>query len=185
MSYATPAELASFLQVPEVDTLSAQMALDAATSRIDAVTRGWRFLPVAATTVSLAGGQRSLRLQRPVTAVASVASTSLGVVTAHAVNVDYELVGSELRWLGCYGWPDNLTVTYSRGMAAVPGDVKDACLQVTALRYGNPSGLESETIDDYTWRRSQTTDADPETQILASLRRAYPTRGLSTPLVRA
>lgn len=185
MAYATTADLASHLQ-QDVDIATANLALDGASARIDSVTRGWRFLPVAPTTVNLRGGSDVLRLQRPVTAVTSVSSTSLGLVTAHAVNVDYEVVGSELRWLGRYVWPQNLSVTYSRGMATVPADIKEACLWLAGLRYTSPTGEGGERIDDYVSpSRPTAPNEDPEERILARVRRTYPSTGLSVPLVRA
>lgn len=190
--FAEPLDLAAFLH-EDADTFLAEddatgaatQALEAATARIQAVTRGWRFLPVAAVTASLRGGGAVLRLQRPVTVVTAVSSTSLGLTTAHAVNVDYEVSGHELRWLGTYVWPTNLTVTYSRGMAAIPADVKDACLQLAALRFTNPLGEGGERIDDYTAPDRPTGPDDPQRRILDDIRRAYPSAGLSVPLVRA
>lgn len=188
MAYATPEELAGHLQ-QDVDRYSATLALDSASARIDSVTRGWRFLPVAATTVTFRGGEAAIRLQRPVVAVTTVTSKSLGLVTTHVVNVDYELHGPDLAWLGTYVWPGEVTVTYSRGMAAVPADVKDACLQLAALRYLNPAGYESlsETVGSAS-QSGRWGGADPgatDRAILDDIRRAYPSRRLSAQLVRA
>ena len=187
MAYATTADLASFLQTTfdAAQTATAQLALDSASAGIDSATRGWRFLPVAATTVTFRGGEPTIRLQRPVTAVATVTSKSLGLVTTHAVNVGYELRGADLVWLGTYVWPTEVTVTWSRGMAAVPADVKDACLQLAALRYTNPTGEGGERIDDYVSPSRPSGEDDPARAILDAIRRAYPTARLSVPLVRA
>lgn len=185
MAFATPEELASYLQ-QDLDRATATLALDSATARIEAVTRGWRFLPVASTSVTLRGGVSSLRLQRPLVAVTAVSSTSLGLVTAHVVNVDYEVLASGLRWVGWYGWPSYVTVTYTRGMAAIPGDVRDGCLQMAALRFTNPTlSGGGESIDDYTAPRYSVGDTSPEADILSAIRRAYPTAAMTVPLVRA
>lgn len=151
--FATPAELASHLQVPEVDTASATLAIEGATGAVQAACGGQRMLPVADDTVTLRGGARSVWLpQRPVTAVGAVTTISSGVVTARVLGTDYTVFGAELVWAPRYGvWPEFVTVTYSHGWTTIPAAVKGVCLSLAGRLYANPQGLRSETVGAVSW----------------------------------
>jgi hypothetical protein len=74
-----------------------------------------------------------------------------------------------------------VTVTYTHG-GTVPDEVLGATLAVAADIFENPTSLSSETIDDYTWRRSDSATGLLAEQLLAMVERTYRRRPLTVQL---
>lgn len=175
---ATPADLASLLQ-QDVDTATATVLIEAATSVVQEACGGQRIVQVVDDQVAIEGITDSwLTLpQLPVTAVSSVVLD--GVTLSTSAN-DYKVVGAKLwrrlGWQTNWGWPIDwpypvwgingtpfnwqgmlsepsvVVVTYTHGYA--PGAqqlqlARTAVLSLAATGYSNPSGASSESIDDY------------------------------------
>lgn len=176
-SLATPSQLASRVQ-GDVDTASAQLALDNASGLIRAVARQ-QFDFVSQETVTLTGSGQILVLpQRP--AVVDTGSNPLTVVELGdfgAINFtlvegrDFVRVGNELTrgypfWSNSsrlMGWPlrrplgiwaPRVQVTYSHGYTVIPDDLVKLCLDAAQALYNNPDGLRSMSIDDYSETRA-------------------------------
>ena len=184
MSFATPAELATYLQreafAEGAETNSAQLALDIASSIVRART-GQDFTLVEDDVVTLDGYGEDLYLpQRPVASVASVLTRhrgSLATVDA-ALNTDFEVRGHRLRWVGIGAWPYEATVTYTHGYETVPDDVKGATLAVAAELHSNPEGLSASAIDDSNDRHEWAEDS-PAERMLKLVERRYSRRPLT------
>lgn len=189
MSFATPADLAAYLQrepfAGGAETASAQLALDIATSAIVAET-GQTFEAVVDDEIVLdTHGDGDVYLpQRPVTAVASVVTRDRGAVatTTRTLNTEFEVRGHRLRWVGLgAGWPYEVTVVYSHGYQTIPDDVKGATLALAAEIYTNPEGLASSALDDsndhHEWQ-----DGSPADRMLRRLVRRYGNRPLTVRL---
>lgn len=144
-SFATPAELASALQVASVDTATAQLKLDIATAAIISYC-GWGIKEETVTAQALnARGGRSLFLHTfRLTAVASVVAD--GVTLVSGTDYDWWSYG-ELERYGCH-WPRkprSVVVTYTHGFNPVPDDVKGVCLSLAGRGYTNPIGAKTGT----------------------------------------
>ncbi len=145
--YATEFELASYLQ-KDLDTASATQALTLATGEFVRRARR-RWAATAETYTTTATYATSLALPyRSVTAVTSLRIN--GVVTA----VDYTLRNGAIYRLNAFGdpaaWPpDEIAVDFTYGATVIPDDVKLAVLGCAGEIYDNPTGIVSETIDDY------------------------------------
>lgn len=184
MSFATPADLAAYLQRPAfaagAETVSAQLALDIATAVV--VERTGQTFTVATETITLdTHGDEDVHLpQRPVTAVTSVTTRDRGssTSTARTLNTDYEVRGGRLRWVGVGTWPYEATVTYTHGYATIPDDVKGATLAVAAEIHSNPEGLAQSAIDDSNDRHEWTEDS-PAERMLKMVERRYGRRSLT------
>lgn len=177
-SFASPSDLATLLR-QDVDTASAQQALDLATGRIKSRT-GQDFAAAAGDVIVLEGNNGLVRLpQRPVTAVTLV-ETSGGYAplayTAAPEGTMYSRIGAELTWLGCSHWPALVRVTYDHGYATIPDDVRECCLELAREKYENPSGLGGETVDDYTWRAGSGAGVKTPAQLLDDLVAKYKVR---------
>lgn len=175
-SLATASQLASRVQ-SDVDTASAQLALDNASGLIRAIARQ-QITFVSQETIDLPGGGRILALpQRPLVVDGSNPLTVVELGDFGGENItlvegrDFERLGNELTrgypsWAlegRLQNWPANrvrgiwaprVRVTYSHGYATVPDDVVDLCLDVAQALYTNPNGLRSMTIDDYSETRA-------------------------------
>lgn len=149
--YATPPELASYLQ-KDLDLASAILALDTAT----AVFIGEAGVPFEATAMTYSApvrGDREVFLPGPVSAVAEVRLNGVALVEG----TGYTLAGDVLYAVSRFGshcaWPpDQLEVDLTRGHAAVTNDVKLAVLQIAAENYEHPGAgavTRTEQIDDY------------------------------------
>lgn len=187
MSFAAPADLAAYLQrepfAAGAETTSAQLALDIATSVVVART-GQTFTAVTGDTVILdAHGEDVFLPQRPVTAVTAVTTRERGsmVTTTRTLNVDYEVRGDRLRWVGVGYWPYEVTVTYSHGYAAIPDDVKGATLAVAAEIFDNPEGLSRSALDDDTAQHEWAEDS-PAERMLKLVARKYERKPVSVRL---
>lgn len=170
--FATPEELANFLQNPAVETsTAAPLVLRIATARIVRTT-GQQFTFMQDDVVTLSGGSERLRLpQHPVQAVTAVETTGRGEPTAMAqvAGIGYELDAGELVWMGGdlprlngsprlpylgYAWPARVKVTYDHGyQIALPDDVVGCCLLIAAELLSGPDGITFERVDDYAWRK--------------------------------
>ena len=151
--YATPAELASFLQLATVDTATATLALQV-TSQLFTVRANTAFSPITVTYQSQALGYRQLFLPyRPVTAVSAVRIVS--ALAGTTTITDYSRIKTVLYRLIGFGVPgvfppDMVEVDLTYGYAAVPDDVKGAVLESAGAAYSSPDvTVKSESIDDY------------------------------------
>lgn len=186
MSFAAPADLAAYLRIAtpaaaSADETSMQLALNIASSVVVART-GQRFTAEAADTITLDthGGEDVFLPQRPVTAVTSVVTRDRGstVTTARTLNVDYEVRGDRLRWVGLGYWPYEVTVTYDHGFATIPDDVKGATLAVAAEIFDNPEGLSRSAIDDAN-DQHEWADDSPAERMLKLVERRYKRKPLT------
>jgi hypothetical protein len=175
---ATPAQLASRLK-QDVDTSTAQLALDGASGFVRAICRQ-QFDFVSQETVIVKGGERVLRVpQRPLIVdsgpnlltVVEVGEFG-GIDVTMVEDRDYSRVGNELtrgypwwwnntqrlmgyprtRPLGV--WAPRVRLTYSHGYVTMPDDVVAVVLDAAAVLYDNPTALRQVTIDDYTETRA-------------------------------
>lgn len=146
--YATASELASYLQ-QDLDTASADQALTLATGEFTRRARK-RWAATAETWTTDATFATRLTLPyRDVTAITAVK------VNGVAVAVDYTLrngvVYRDAGFGNPYAWPpDVVTVEFTYGLTTVPDEVKLAVLGCAAELYENPTGVASESVDDYT-----------------------------------
>lgn len=158
--YATPAELASYLQ-QDVDTSTATLALQVC-SELFAKRAHTRFESTPAT-YSQPGTnafQIVLPLQ-PLIAVSAVRITPFGS-TPQTVT-DFSVIGpSVYRRLGFGNWwrfpPDLVEIDYTHGYTTPPDDVKGAVLESAGAAYlGFDITKSAEAIDDYSVKMSPNT----------------------------
>lgn len=147
--YATPSELASYLQ-QDLDTATATQALTLASADFAAAAD----TAFAATTVTwtVEGGPgTSIEIPyRPVTAISQVRLNG-NVITGWTLRLN--ALWRSAGFGTWYAFPaDELQVDLTYGYTTVPDDVKKAVLEIAAGLYDNPTGAVSESIDDYTTR---------------------------------
>lgn len=144
-AFATPAELASHLQVASVDTASATQALNTASARIRRWC-GWSISQETNVAWVLDGtGRRSLWLKTLLlTAVASVVEDSVTLV--YDTDYTWESHGKLTR-NGCWPrTPRSITATVTHGYAAAElDDVKGVCLALAGRLYQNPVAAKGST----------------------------------------
>jgi hypothetical protein len=180
---ATTSDLAAFLGVDAwgngtTEDTQAALALRIASSVVRA--RTGQTFTTGTSTVALPtpSGQW---LYLPKTPVVSVDALSIDGVAV----TDHVVTGN--RVFRYAGWAASdvtapvVTVTYTHG-GTVPDEVLGAALAVAADIFENPTGLSSETLDDYTWRRSDTATGLLAEQLLATVERAYRRRPLTVQL---
>ncbi|HTI26180.1 MAG TPA: hypothetical protein VL652_34645 [Kutzneria sp.] len=169
---ATPDQLASRLQ-KDLDTSSAQLAVDGASGLIRAIS-AQVFTFVSQETVVLTGNERVLTLpQRPLVVDDSNPLTITemaefgGVAVLMVEDRDYSRVGNQLTrgfpwWWNTGGrlmgyprtrplgvWAPRVQVTYSHGYTTIPDDVVSVVLDAASVLYDNPTGIRAYSIDDY------------------------------------
>lgn len=146
---ATVDDLKLLLQNPNIDTPTATMLLEIATGIIQNETGQ---LIVQGTSSPILTGENSLWLDLPQWPIQSVTSVVMDGVTI----TDWVLRKQKLwRWLGWQAplyQPSEVVVTYTHGYQ--PGArqlqmARGACLSLAQAGYTNPSGVQSEAIDDY------------------------------------
>lgn len=193
-TFATTDELGAYLQIADINTVSARLYLELATGLIQGAT-GQTLSRVLADTVVLRGYRRIIPLpQRPVTAVTAIALTDWGFIDYPAAIGGWRLTNGSLEWrgdmvgnlpeTGYYGrstWPRLVTVTYDHGYVTIPDDVRRVCITLAAERYINPSGIDSETVDDYSYHRTGRYPMTPGAESLEALVRRYKTAPMSVP----
>jgi hypothetical protein len=162
MAYATPADLASFMQVPSVDTASANLFLQGATDAIEAeIGQSLGQQDVVDLLLDGPSGSAVLILPGfPVTAVTSIAVLLRdGTWQTLTEGADYTwstdgIVTRVFATTDPQGpiapaWPSrpqSIRTSYSRGEGAVPSAGKTVCLMVAARMMANPTGIQAERI---------------------------------------
>lgn len=148
--YATPSELASYLQ-KDVDTATATLVLTIA-SDLFANRANTRFEANSVTySVPSTDGTANYRIylpHTPVTAVSAVRINGTAITDFTRIgNVLYRLIGFGFCWAFP---PDLIEVDYTHGYTTVPDEVKGAVLETAAQAYDVPvSAVVGESIDDY------------------------------------
>lgn len=143
-AFATPAELASHLQVASVDTASATQLLNTASSAIR-IYCGWSISSEDVTDEEFDGsGTRNLWIETLLlTAVTSL--TENGVLLVEGTDFDWTRYGKLVRR---GHWPRtarSVVISYAHGYATVPDVVKGVCLDIAGRKYNNPQSTKSGT----------------------------------------
>jgi glucan biosynthesis protein len=148
--YATPAELASYLQ-QDLDTATATLVLTVASGQFS-LYADTQFASTAATWTTL--GTPFMNLVLPFRPVIAVQAVRISGVTVNG----YTLIRNILYRPAGFGFPfatppDAVQVDLTYGFTAVPDDVKAAVLDMAAQAYTVPVGaVIAENIDDYAVR---------------------------------
>ena len=146
-SFATPAELATFLGLPSVDTPRAQQYLDDATALIREATD--QFISSVDNEVILLGSlDRDILIlpERPVRAVDVV---KVDGVTLAADNYTFTTSGFLQRVKGAETWlatSIGIEVTYDHGFTTVPDDIKSICRASAARALTRNEGGTAEAM---------------------------------------
>lgn len=184
---ATLQDLADALQIPLADLPvgTGTLLLECATAVVQAVT-GQRIVQTTGATFSLTGTTDAwLDLpQIPVTAVGTVTldGVTLTAGTAASAPTTYRRVGNRL-WRGD-GWqtyvdvPSDVVVGgVTHGYAAGSQDLqlgRSAVLSLAKGQFSNPSGVQSESIDDYSLTyNAMTAHMEASPFLKAALRKKY------------
>lgn len=148
---ATPEDLAALLQRDDLDSYTATMLIEMATSLVQRAAGGQRIVDLTDTVaVDIVELDQCLALpQYPIRSVASV------VLDGTALT-DWRLVNQELwrynGWLTRCDQPSQALVTYTHGYPAGSQYLQPArqfVLSLASVGYGNPGQASSESIDDY------------------------------------
>lgn len=190
----TRAELASWLQLPApgVDNATADRVIAAATAEVQSAA-GQRLVEVSGDVITLLA-EYGPWLSLPEAPVTEVTTVVVGSTTVTDYTLVSDPVTARARLWRSYGWqnfadvlvsyatPPLVTVTYDHGYAV--GDqrlelARSYVFRLAAFSYPNPTGAESEAIDDY---RITFGDTEPlrslSTADRLEIRRAYgPTAG--------
>lgn len=146
-------ELASYLQVPEVDTSTATLCRSLATALVLDETGP---LESQTSTVTLPIVDSYVHLPvRYVTAVTTV--TVGGVAATFEWEKPYPRVLLK-SWSATANRWQTADVTLTHGWATVPAVAKAVALSVAARAYTNPNGYRTEAIDDYSVTRAGADD---------------------------
>lgn len=172
---ATPADLARYLGLPAFtgeDEQRALLVLRLAASTVRRRTRQTFTSGSSTVVLPVPDGEWLSLPERPVRAVTSVTVDSLPVSGWSLIN------GRVYLPAGWFAVTPTVTVTYEHG-GPVPDDVLSAALAVAADLWENPRDLGGESIDDYTWRASNTSSGSRASQELRELVREYRPRPLT------
>lgn len=145
--YATPTELAGFLQ-KDLDTYSATQVLTLASGLFSQAADTW-WSPQSVTYTRAGTRLTALTLPfLPVTAVSAVRINGVAVTDFTLIDGTlYRAAGFGLSWIVP---PDLLEIDLTHGYAAATDDVKSAVLETAAQAYDIPVGaVVAESIDDY------------------------------------
>lgn len=175
--YATPSELASFLQ-KDIDASTAALALQTA-SQLFSTRADTMFTPTSITYQTEGFGYRQLKLPfRPIISVAEV--RIINQFSGTLVITDYSRIKTVLYRLIGFGVPgmfppDMVEVDLVHGLATAGDDVKGAVLETAAAAYQGPDiTVAAEAIDDYSIKMAPNTGGmslSPAAAMLADLYR--------------
>lgn len=171
MAYAAPADLASYLQVPSVDTASATLILDMVSSQIDYYI-GRPLGQVVETGVLLdgpaAGSDQLVLPGFPISAIASLeVAEPDGTWTTLVDGTDFHWSTSGVvsRIFPAFDpnnpaqpqwptWAQSIRASYTHDDPSVSTAIKGVCLAASARLYLNPAGIQSEQIGGMSIRYS-------------------------------
>jgi len=178
VAYATAADLATYMQQPDLDAGTADLALQLVSDSIDAEV-GQSLTEQTLTEELLDGplpGSSTLILPSyPVTSVTAVSVMErLGQWTDLVAQQDYlwSAKGILTRISSAYTpdnpqapfwprYPQSIKVSSTRGWVEVPGGVRAVCLAAAARLITNPNGVASEQIGGVRVQYSGTVDFTP------------------------
>lgn len=181
---ATLQDLADILQVPlaSIPTGTGTLLLEAATAVVQEAAGGQRIVQVTADPTVLIGTSDSwLDLpQIPVTSVASVTLDGV-TLTSGIESTNYKLRGNRLwrtdGWQTYVQQPSDITANVTHGYAAGAQQLqlaRAATLSLAKGQFTNPSGAESEKIDDYAVTyAAMVAEMEASKYLAGALRRAY------------
>jgi len=192
---ATLQDLADALQIPltSLPVGTGTLLLECATAVVQQAAGGQRIVQVAGDTFELIGTTDAwLDLpQIPVSAVASATldGTLLTAGTVPLAPTQYRRAGNRLwredGWQTYVGQPSNVTGVYTHGYAAGAQQLqlgRSAVLSLAKGQVPNPSGVASESIDDYSVTFDKmTAQMEASPFLKAALHKAY---GRRSALVR-
>ena len=188
---ATLQDLADALQIALADlpTSTGTLLLECATAVVQNAAGGQRIVQVVGDTANLTGTTDAwLDLpQIPVTSVASVTldGVALTAGTAASASTTYRLRGNRLwrgdGWQTYVGVPSDVVPVYTHGYASGAQQLQLGRWAVLSLAKGqvpNPSGLQSESIDDYSVTfNAMTAQMEASPFLQRALRKQYGRRG--------
>lgn len=163
MVYATPDDLAAFLQMPSVNAASATLILQLVSDEIDAYVGQSLVVETVAGLLLDGPASGSAQLVLPGFPVAAVSSIEVqepdSTWTLLTEDTDYHWSTSGVvnRVFSSFDpndpvqpawptWAQSVRVSYTRGDSAVLGAVKGVCLSAAARMFINPAGIQSEQI---------------------------------------
>lgn len=186
---ATLQDLADALQVPlaDVPAGTGTLLLECATAVVQEAAGGQRIVQVVGDPATLIGTTDSwLDLpQIPVTAVASVTLDGT-TLTAGTLNPShYALRGNRLwrtdGWQTYVGQPSDVVVVNTHGYATGSQELqfgRGVVLSLAKNQFVNPSGVSSESIDDYNVTyQAMAAELEAAGFVKAAIRRKYGRRG--------
>lgn len=142
-AFATPAELASWLQVASVDTATATLQLNIATSDITTWC-GWSIAQETDTEMSVDVGEHGhLRVWLPTLRLTAVSEVVDDETTLTTDQYRFTRNGSLIRTDGKCWTCKTVTATVTHGHETVPDIVKGVCLSVAGRAYTNPNAAKS------------------------------------------
>ena len=152
----SPEKLASLVQ-HDVDTASAELAIEICTAVVQAASGPQRIIRATTTDQVVWGGTDSVLIlpERPVVSVASVTygGSALAEGTASGTwRIGPDGIWRDVGWTECVGEPSQVLVTYTHGYAEDDQRIQLAAGVTLSLARGlfeNPSGVVREQIDDY------------------------------------
>jgi hypothetical protein len=182
-------DLANALQIPlaDLDTDVGTLLLECATAVVQDAAGGQRIVEVVDDELELLGTSDSwLDLpQIPVTAVDSVTLDGEALTEGVTDTAHFKRRGNRLwrtdGWQTYCGQPSDVVVVCTHGFAAGSQDLqlaRAAVLSLAKAGYANPSGVASESIDDYSINfQTMSAQMEASTYLKASLRKKYGRRG--------
>lgn len=180
---ATKEDLASLMQDNAMDCSTAELLVELATGEVQGATLQTLILVEDDELAMM--GTTDAWLILPERPVVEIAELTIDGGSALVEGTDYKRFGSRLwrryGWASCWTEPSSIAGVYSHGWEVGHRKLQPARAGVLALAkqaYGNPTGLQSEAIDDYRaqWTIAIAAAAEAAPHLMQSLRRRYGTR---------
>lgn len=166
-AFATPAELASWLQVASVDTATANLQLNIASSAIRNYC-GWSISQETDVEYEIEVGERHRRrIWLPTLRLTDVIDVIDDEETLTADDYRFTRNGSLIRRNGKCWTHRIVTVTPTHGYETVPDVVKGVCLAIGGRGYLNPTAAKATTDVAGPFTRTQSYTADVDTSMFA------------------
>jgi hypothetical protein len=150
----TPDELASYLQVPTLDTATAVLLIELATGKVQAAAGQLLVQGTATVTLDVDMCEDSQWLPLPQMPVRSVATVLIDGVTDTSWRLRRQQLWRMNGWNTNSSFPTQVTPTFTYGYAAGAQALqlaRDMTFSLAGAGYGNPSAgvVSAEQLDDY------------------------------------